>query len=116
MIVDDTPFYPALPTVAKWRRKPDLTPEQRREYGEAVHRAIRALQRSALMRTIASTGCPCASGTFKSDGREILAHVKASHVAQAEAAANADRRRRTDAEIQIAYRNAMAAKGSWIRT
>jgi hypothetical protein len=44
------PLYPNLgPTVAKHRRLNDETPEGKKAYGQAVHAAIRALQRRELM-------------------------------------------------------------------
>jgi hypothetical protein len=44
------PLYPNLgPAVVKHRRLNDQTPEGRKAYGQAVHAAIRALQRRELM-------------------------------------------------------------------
>lgn len=44
------PLYPNLgPAVAKHRRLNDQTPEGRKAYGQAVHAAIRALQRREIM-------------------------------------------------------------------
>jgi hypothetical protein len=39
------PLYPNLPSVAKHRRLNDQTPDGKKAYGQAVHAAIRALQR-----------------------------------------------------------------------
>ena len=104
------PIYPELPSVAKYRRIAEPTMEDKRAHGEAVHKAILALQRSELMRVIASTGCPCVSGTFKADGDAILAHVKAFHKRAFAAAVEKDRRERKDEEIIEAYERAMAEK------
>ena len=43
------PLYPNLPSVAKHRLLNDQTPEGKKAYGQAVHAAIRALQRRELM-------------------------------------------------------------------
>jgi hypothetical protein len=43
------PLYPNLPSVAKHRRLNDQTPDGKKAYGQAVHAAIRALQRRELM-------------------------------------------------------------------
>lgn len=67
------PGYPALPGLDKYRR--DADPD-RRAYGQAVLAAVRALQRRELARETPSHRCPCASGTWESDGHAILAAVR----------------------------------------
>lgn len=79
---DHGPIYPALPQVEKWRRKARaagsvaaMSREERKAYGEAVLAALRSMN--------APKGqphrCPCASGTWHSEPRKILAAVKAQN-------------------------------------
>jgi hypothetical protein len=67
------PDYPALTGLDKYRRaaNPD-----RQAYGRAVMAAVRALQRRELARETPSHACPCASGSWESDGHAILAAVR----------------------------------------
>lgn len=63
------PLYPELPSVKKYRRAGKITTE----YGEAVLKAIRTLNTTAATRPLSGPShCPCASGTWHSDGRKIL--------------------------------------------
>jgi hypothetical protein len=70
------PDYPNLAGLDRYRRasNPD-----RREYGQAVLAAIRALQRRELARELPSHPCPCASGVWDSDGHAILRAVRAQN-------------------------------------
>jgi hypothetical protein len=68
--------YPALTGLDRYRRAPD---PDRRVYGQAVLSAIRALQARELARALPSHPCPCASGTWASDGQEILRAVRAQN-------------------------------------
>jgi hypothetical protein len=78
-----TPAYPKLgATVEKHRRLNDETPEGRKAYGQAVLAAIRTLQRSALNRELPSHSSPCASGTWHSEGKDILKAVNAQNRAR----------------------------------
>jgi hypothetical protein len=67
------PGYPALPGLDKYRRATD---PDRHAYGQAVMAAVRALQRRELAREAPPHPCPCASGTWESDGQAILAAVR----------------------------------------
>ena len=73
------PVYPALPTVDKHRRKARaagsvaaMAPEDRRAYGQAVLSALAALSAPKAP----AHHCPCASGTWHSDGKAILKAVR----------------------------------------
>jgi hypothetical protein len=69
----DGPQYPKLAGLDRYRRDPNV---DRHAYGQAVLSAIRALQARELARELPSHPCPCASGTWESDGRKILAAVR----------------------------------------
>ena len=77
--------YPNIPAAKKYQRKAahglsELTRAEVRAYGETVLHGIRQLQRRELSK--ASTYgqlCPCASGTWESDGAKILEHVRRSN-------------------------------------
>ena len=106
------PVYPALPSVAKFRKQAATHGHDeffRDAYGAAVHAAIRTLQRQELMRAginRAEHKCNCASGTNHNDGAAILKAV----AAQNRAAACRHTDTRTDKQIRDAYEAAMAAK------
>jgi len=102
------PVYPKLTGLDYWRKKPALTKGEWLVYGAAVREKIAALNRAALMKELPSHGCPCASGTWESDPKKIMAAVKRQN--QAKLWTEADRKRRTDAEIIEAYNKAMAEK------
>jgi len=72
----DGPQYPTLAGLDRYRRAPDA---DRRAYGQAVLAAIRALQARELARELPSHPCPCASGTWESDGHAILRAVRAQN-------------------------------------
>jgi hypothetical protein len=67
------PDYPHLSGLDKYRRAAD---PDRQAYGRAVMAAVRALQRRELAREAPPHPCPCASGTWESDGQAILAAVR----------------------------------------
>jgi hypothetical protein len=106
------PAYPALPSVDKYRRQrdPDV-----KAYGQAVREAVRVLQRQELERIakagyIAGRKPNCASGTWHTTGPKIRKAIREQHRAQNEAAANAQRRNRSDEMVMHLYKEAMAAK------
>ena len=109
------PAYPDLGnTVAKYRRMAtkagsisQMLPFDRQAYGEAVEKAIRAKQRSELMRELPSHPCPCASGTYHNTGEAIDRAMKAKHRAAALAAPAQERRARKPPEWERLYRAAM---------
>jgi hypothetical protein len=107
----NTPLYPNLgPAVAKHRRLNDETPEGRKAYGQAVHAAIRALQRSELRRAGVnrSEGRPmCASGTAHTEGKDILKAIRAQHRNATQAAANGPTFARTEDQLEADYYRAM---------
>lgn len=72
----DQKSYPHLTGLDRYRRDPDA---DRRAYGAAVLSAIRALQARELARELPTHPCPCASGTWESDGAKILAAVRAQN-------------------------------------
>ena len=72
----DQKSYPHLAGLDRYRRDPDA---DRRAYGQAVMAAIRALQARELARELPTHRCPCASGTWASDGQEILRAVRSQN-------------------------------------
>ena len=105
------PVYPDLPSSKKWRKKETLTYSERALYGQQVREDIRKLNDRALLRALEpNRACPCASGSWESDGKKIAAHVRRKIQAEFEAAVKAERARRTDAAIKKAYEEAMAEK------
>ena len=102
------PVYPALPSVAKFRRMRDPCPKA---YGQAVRAAVRTLQRQELMRAAPSTHkSPSASGTWHTSGPKIRKAIREQHRAALQASVNADRRNRSDDVVMHLYKEAMAAK------
>jgi len=67
------PDYPHLLGLDKYRCAAD---PDRQAYGRAVMAAVRALQKRELARETPPHPCPCASGTWESDGQAILAAVR----------------------------------------
>jgi hypothetical protein len=114
----NTPKYPNLgAAVAKHRRLNDDTPEGRKAYGQAVHAAIRALQRSALNRELPSHQSPCASGTWHSEGKDILKAIRAQHRTATQTAANGPTFERTDEDLERDYYRALfASRGIDVQT
>lgn len=105
------PNYPKLTGLDKWRKKATLTSDEWREYGAAVRKKIEALNRSALVSVTPSRQrCPCASGSWSSDPKEIAKAVKRQNQAAFDAAVARDRAKRTDDEIREAYATAMREK------
>lgn len=103
------PTYPNLgEKVAKLRRASD---RPTREHGLAVLDAIGALNRQAATRAAPSHHCPCASGTWHSDGHKILAAMRSRQIEQAHRDIAAQRRRFAQSEEQReAYEAAMRDK------
>lgn len=74
---DNTPLYPSIPAAAKFRRDPNANMYA---YGETVLHAIRQMQRQTLSRASTYVApCPCASGTWESDGHKILEAIRKQH-------------------------------------
>lgn len=78
------PNYPALPQLAHHRRIAKqagavaaMSKDQQDAYGLAVLESILTMQRAELNRTLTpSHRCPCASGTWETDGNKILKAVR----------------------------------------
>jgi hypothetical protein len=112
------PEYPTLgAAVAKWRWRAreglqSLTLAERHAYGEAVERAILALQRSQLLRglTPSTPKCHCASGTAHNTGEAIHNAIREQQLSALLAAPSQIRRARTDVEWRQMYEAAMAEK------
>lgn len=110
------PTYPALPSVAKWRKladKRELTKEETKAYGRAAIEAFRKMQRDELQRCLpqrTASQAMCASGTWLTDGKALIKAVREQHARKLQADANADRARRSDDQIKAAYQAAMDAK------
>lgn len=112
------PAYPDLGNaVAKYRRMAtkagslsDMLPADRRAYGEAVEKAIRAKQRSELQRELPSHAPNCASGTAHNTGEAIHRAMQAKHRAALLACPSQIRRARKPWEWQSKYNEAMEEK------
>lgn len=107
------PLYPDMPRHVTLMRRDygDLLSPQAHTiaHGRAVLAAIRALN-SPPRNQAPAPRAPCVSGTWESDGRKILAHIRRANAARLQSLARADRARRTDAELIAAYDTAMSAK------
>jgi hypothetical protein len=114
----NTPKYPNLgATVAKHRRLNDTSYDGQKAYGQAVNAAIRALQRSALNRELPSHQSPCASGTWHSEGKDILKAIRAQHRSATQAAANGPTFDRTEDQLRHDYYRALfASRGIDVQT
>lgn len=101
------PQYPDLgPGVAKFRRMASggiaaMDPADRRAYGEAVERAIKAKQRSELQRAGAAPP-PLI--------KDVGAHIRAKQCAALAACPGQERRARTPDQWQAMYDEAMGLK------
>jgi hypothetical protein len=80
------PDYPKLPGVTRHRAKANaagsiaaMSKEDRRTYGLAVLAQINALNKAKIAMATQSHKCPCASGTWLSDGNAILAAIRRQH-------------------------------------
>lgn len=106
------PIYPDLgPSVAKYRRKANMTLGEKLVYGEAVHNAILAKQRQELNRAAVPGQRPnCASGTWHTDGKAIHKAVRKQQESDLQSCAGKERRARTPDEWQAMYDRAMAEK------
>lgn len=110
--VDDGPAYPDLGAkVAKLRKAP-RTAANTALLGDAICEAVRARQRSALMKVLTPISCPCASGTWHSDGAKILAAVNRNNLAALDRATADDHRRRSDEQVGKALAAALAGRES----
>ena len=104
-------------TVAKFRRMANAAGglkgvlyAERRAYGEAVEKAIRAKQSAELRREFSTPRCNCASGTNYTTGAEIHAAVQQQQRNMVLGWAAAIRKARTDAEWAQMYDAAMREK------
>jgi len=112
------PDYPSLgAAVAKWRARARggltaLSHHERRAYGEAVERAILALQRSEANRALppVTPKVRCASGTPHNSGEAIHNAVREQQARALAAYPSYVRRHRTDVEWRQMYQAAMAEK------
>lgn len=112
------PDYPALgAAVAKWRWRSreglqSLTHEERQAYGEAVERAILALQRAEANRGLSpvTPKVHCASGTPHNTGEAIHNAIREQQARALAAYPSYARRKRTAIEWQDMYEAAMAEK------
>jgi hypothetical protein len=96
------PLYPKLgSSVAKYRRLPRGTflPA----YGDAVHAAIRALQRRELQRELPSFAPRCVSRTWHTDGDSIHKAVQQQQHRSLVSCPDQIRRDRTPAEWERLY-------------
>jgi hypothetical protein len=116
----NTPLYPNLgPAVAKHRRLNDETPEGRKAYGQAVLKAINAMNRQKLTGASGPVNprSPCASGTWHSEGKDILKAIRAQHRTATQTAANGPTFERTDEDLERDYYRALfASRGIDVQT
>ena len=110
---DSTPAYPKFgATVAKLRKLP-RTPENIKKHFDALMSQLATMNRRAVMSDATATSpCPCASGTWHSDGDKILAAISDQHRRAAMGALAESWRLRTDAQVRAAYELAMEGKDS----
>lgn len=106
------PSYPKSlgAEVTKLRKLP-RTPHNVQLLGDAIGEGVRALQRREFHAGLREPGedkCPCASGTWHDDGHKILAAVNARIKGAMSRALEADHSFRTDHQVGVAYRAAMA--------
>ncbi len=114
----DGPDYPSLgAAVAKWRWRAreglrSLTREERQAYGEAVERAILALQRAEANRgfTAITPRVNCASGTAHTTGEAIHNAIREQQARALAAYPSYVRRNRSPQVWQQMYEAAMAEK------
>ena len=112
------PNYPPLGVaVAKWRARAReglkaLSYEERRAYGDAVERAILALQRSEANRGLppVTPKVRCASGTPHNTGKAIHDAIREQKARALAAYPSYVRRKRTAVEWRQMYEAAMAEK------
>lgn len=108
------PLYPktASSAVEKWRKLSDqheLTHDEKRAYGAAVHAWINTLNQPKKTPGALPTRSSCASGQpFEFNAAKHRATLKREFAAAVER----DRARRSDAEIVAAYEAAMVLKRS----
>jgi len=109
-----------MPSLAKYRRMAEsaggvmqMDRTLRQQYGAAVEKAIRALQRKELLGKIREGATPlCASGSFANTAEGIETAVRARIASRLAAAARHDREGRSDEVVQMLYNEAMAAKSA----
>jgi hypothetical protein len=110
------PLYPRLPGVERHRRAAKkglkhLSLEERHRYGEAVERAILALQRQECRRGISeSSRSNCASGTAYNTGAAIHEAIRQQQRNALLNCAAKIRRDRSDDEWREMYKAAMKEK------
>lgn len=106
-------------SLRKWRTKARkglkaLTRAEVVEYGDAVEKAILAKQRSEFYRRVSNVAVNphinCASGTNHNSGEAIHEAIKAQHLAGLYSYPAQARRKRTPAQWEQLYVDAMAAK------
>jgi hypothetical protein len=117
------PVYPELGAgVAKYRKRmgdgglADLTREERRAYADAIETSIRAKQRSALLRVTQTHNVDCASGTNHNCKHALHKALKEQQRSALLACPAEIRRKRTAAEWQEMYEDAMQEKRSGSKT
>lgn len=114
----DGPDYPSLgAAVAKWRWRAreglqSLPREERQAYGEAVERAILALQRAEANRGLppVTPKVHCASGTPHNTGEAIHNAIREQQARALAAYPSYVRRKRTPVEWRDMYEAAMVEK------
>lgn len=98
------PAYPKLGAKVEKYRQQAKRGEEDTGYGAAVLDAIRALNKATQNRAASEprTKCPCASGTWHSEAKDILAAVNAQNITRCWNA-NAAKQARSDEEIIAQY-------------
>lgn len=106
----DAPAYPKFgATVAKLRKLP-RTPENVRKHFDALMAQLATMHRRHADSDAVKPRCPCASGTWHTDGHKILAAVNAQNRAGLDRALADSWKQRTDRQVEIAYRAALEGK------
>lgn len=109
-----TPNYPKFgATVAKYRKLPP-TPENIAAHAAALFAQLATFQRAEFQASAAEPGraCPCASGTWHTDGRAILKAVNTQNRAALDRALAESWKKRTDAQVGVALKAALEGRDS----
>lgn len=110
---DSTPNYPKFgATVAKYRKLPP-TAENVKAHAEALFSQLATFRRQEFQRTAyeePGRACPCASGTWHTEGKKILAAVNSQNRANMDRALADSWKRRTDKQVGIALKAALAGR------
>ncbi len=104
-----TPDYPKFgKTVAKYRKLPP-TPENIAAHFKALMSQLATIQKAEFRKDTIEPErkSPCASGTWHSDGKQVIAAIRSQHDNEIRGALAESWRKREDWQIKKAYEAAM---------